>query len=71
MKPIKYLISQVLLIGMVMSLMSCAITRERPRDNGKHLGWYKNNNHKETKVYILKKDKPNQSKNKDHWNAKK
>lgn len=63
-------------------MTSCVVRlHENHGNTGKHRGWYKNNNPRDHRIYIIKKDKHKQPKEKrseksknqkkDHWDAKK
>lgn len=82
MKKLKIIVTFIFLTLITISMTSCVVRLSESHGNmGKHRGWYKNNNHRDHKVYIIKKDNHKQpkakhtekgkNKKKDRWDAKK
>ncbi len=84
MRKLKFLMWMIFVTGMLMSFSSCLVVHRH--DNGKHVGWRKNNpehprNHGRT-VWVkttnnpkqttikIKKAKPDKKSNKNQWDAK-
>lgn len=81
MKKLKIIATFLFLSMLIVSMTSCAVRLHE--DHGRHRGWYKNNDHRDRKVYIIEQDNHKQpksthnkkvkgkSRDKNRWDAKK
>ncbi|MDO9154060.1 MAG: hypothetical protein Q7U47_10215 [Paludibacter sp.] len=60
MKKLRILVFIIFTALIALGSSSCLVSRHQ--NQGRHLGWFKNNNHHNRKVYVIQQSKHNQPK---------